>query len=171
MYSMYNFQTAVSTPTSSNQVESSETITSMFTQTRDNYQTDGIPTLSTSSTHDTLPVSSSAEICKNNNIIVIVHVFCTVSTFILSPTYLAGPSQLPALAGVSGAAVGGAIAALLILVVFAAVGVTILIVVLVRRRSVYKSTTLTSDQNTPHIENPLYTYQGTKHTWINTDET
>ena len=101
---------------------------------------------------------------RTTNIIVIVHVFCTVSTFILSPTYLVGPSQLPAPAGVSGAAVGGAIAALLILAVFAAVGVTILIVVFVRRRSVYKSTTLTSDQNTPQIENPLYTYQGTKHT-------
>ena len=66
------------------------------------------------------------------------------------------PSQLPAPAGVSGAAVGGAIAALLILAVFAAAGVTILIVVLVRRRSVHKSTTLITDQNSPQFENPMY---------------
>ena len=54
------------------------------------------------------------------------------------------PSQLlDTPAGVSGAAVGGAIAALLILAVFAAAGVTILIVVLVWRRCVHKSTTCT----------------------------
>ena len=57
----------------------------------------------------------------------------------MSQTSWPGPSQLFA-AGVSGAAVGGAIAALLILVVFAAAGVTILIVVLVKRRNVHKST-------------------------------
>ena len=69
-----------------------------------------------------------------------------------------GPSQqLPAApAGVSGAAVGGAIAALLILAVFAAAGVTILIVVLVRRRNVHKSTTFITDQNAPQFDNPLY---------------
>ena len=54
------------------------------------------------------------------------------------------PSQLlDTPARVSGAAVGGAIAALLILAVFAATVKTILIVVLVRRRRVHKSTTCT----------------------------
>ena len=67
-----------------------------------------------------------------------------------------GSSQLPAPAGASGAAVGGAIAALLILAVFAAAGVTILIIVLVRRHSVHKSTTLITDQNAPQFDNPLY---------------
>ena len=81
--------------------------------------------------------------------------FMSQTIEISTSTSRPGPSQLFA-AGVSGAAVGGAIAALLILAVFAAAGVTILIVVLVRRCSKHKSTILISEQSVPHFENPLY---------------
>ena len=137
---------AVSTPTSSIQVETSETITSMFTQTKYTTQTDG---LSTSSTPD-IPVSSSTGICKNNIIVQRILYIC-IQCQHLSST-LVGPteSQLSAPTRVSGTAVGGAIAALLILAVFAAAGITILIVVLVRRRNVHKSNTCTYSLNAPY---------------------
>ena len=90
-------------------------------------QTAGKCVLSISSTSDHLPTSSA---------------------FYPQPSPQPSPQssqpQLPAApAGVSGAAVGGAIAALLILAVFAAAGVAIMIVVLVRRRNVQKSTNVT----------------------------
>ena len=94
-----NMYIAVSTPTSSIQIEPSET-TNMITETA------GKCVLSISSTSDPLPTSSAP-------------------------------------AGFSGAAVGGAIAALLILAVFAAAGVTIVIVVLVRRHNLQKLTNST----------------------------
>ena len=78
------------------------------------------------------------------------------NTLEMSSVLHPGRSQQPAAGAVGGAAVGGAIAALLILAVFAAAGITILIVVLVRRRNAHKSTILSSDQNEPQFENPLY---------------
>ena len=99
-----NMYIAVSTPTSSIQIEPSET-TNMITQTA------GKCVLSISSTSDPLPTSSAP-------------------------------------AGFSGAAVGGAIAALLILAVFAAAGVTILTVVLVKRHYEKKAAKQMNDQNT-----------------------